>query len=57
MTNFPRKLKPNYAKSASKKIAKTVASQDTIGKMVEIIRKAKKLREESLEYHHGNISL
>lgn len=57
MTNFPRKLKPNYARASSKKAAKTIVPKDTMNKMIEIIRKAKKLREESPEYRNGNLSL
>ncbi len=57
MANFPRKLKPNYAKNSTRKVVKLVATKDTIEKMVMIIRKAKKLREESAEYQNGNLSL
>lgn len=57
MTNFPKKLTPHYAKNTSKRRAKTTVSKDTMNKMLAIIREAKKLRDESIEYHNGNLSL
>ncbi len=45
MTNFPKKITPNYARKSTKKISGTKVSKKTMDEMVAVIRKAKKIRE------------
>lgn len=46
MSNFPKNPKPHYTKDKASKSAKVKVSKEVINEMVEIIRKAKKLRDE-----------